>query len=107
MNGTVIPHGRQPTDLVTLWGNAFSQYNQHIGDGPKIDIRRDQVTELGDVIKEVKEDASLLHHRRHPPEKLDKVRSAIRENLGWAQFVGDQLAKAVSTSFPVSCFKYL
>ncbi|KAI9684627.1 MAG: hypothetical protein M1820_010873 [Bogoriella megaspora] len=60
------------------------------------------VTNLEDVEKEVRDDAKGFSLKRHSGSKTSNLRSAIRKHLGIAQFVGDQLAKAVATSFPAA-----
>ena len=103
-NGTVVVQTKAPSDLATLWRNAFQKYNEKVGEnGIKIDINGgDLVTSLSEVENQVQDDAKKFSLHRHSGSKFDKVRAAIRNNLGIAQVIGDQLAKAVSTSFPAA-----
>ncbi|KAI9681877.1 MAG: hypothetical protein M1822_006954 [Bathelium mastoideum] len=95
-----------PTDLADLWRNAIEQYNSHISDEKGLKkIEQDwsnMVTSLEDVEKEVRDDAKGFLHKRHSGSRGDGLRASIRKNLGIAQFIGDQVAKAVSTSFPAA-----
>ncbi|KAL9093012.1 MAG: hypothetical protein Q9165_004150 [Trypethelium subeluteriae] len=103
-NGTIVVQGRPPSDLSDLWRNAFRKYNEKVGEkGAKINVDGgDLVTNLADVVDQIQDDAKKFSLHRHSNDKLDNIRSTICANLGIAQVVGDQLAKAVSTSFPAA-----
>ncbi|KAL9097569.1 MAG: hypothetical protein Q9165_000465 [Trypethelium subeluteriae] len=105
-NGIIFAARRPPTDLAILWRNAIEQYNSHISDEKGLKkIEQDwsnMVTSLEDVEKEVRDDATGFLHKRHSGSKSDNLRTCIRKNLGIAQFIGDQVAKAITTSFPAA-----
>ncbi|KAI9704629.1 MAG: hypothetical protein M1820_005377 [Bogoriella megaspora] len=104
--GIVISTRKPPTDLANLWINAIEQYNSHISDQKGLKkIEHDwsnMVMSLQDVENEVRDNAKSFLHKRHSGSKGDGLRASVRKNLGIAQFIGDQVAKAVSTSFPAA-----
>jgi hypothetical protein len=95
-----------PTDLAQLWQKAFIDYNAAVGEKAK--KRECQLNTKGlglapnldSVRSSVDETSKAFNKWRHDGGSLDKVRSIIGDNLGYAQAIGDQIIDSATAAFP-------
>lgn len=97
---------RPPTDLAQLWQKAFIDYNAAVGE--KVKKKGCQLNTKGlglapnldSVRSSVDETSKAFNKWRHDGGSLDKVRSIIGDNLGYAQAIGDQIIDSATAAFP-------
>lgn len=96
-----------PTDLYALWQKAFVAYNRNLGKNAKAVTFETlpKVLNLQGVIAEVDAAEKKFTLHRHSGSRLEKLRTAVGEQLGLVQSIGDVLVSGAVVVSDLRCSK--
>jgi len=97
------------SDLAEVWRDAMASYYKATGQSLDTLPRFRDVDSIMDYAQR---ETDLFDKFRHPPSKVDKLRSLLKANVGYIEAGAQQIAAAATPAFPpaaaiMTAFTYL